>query len=380
MQTIKQTLTTYQIDPEYGFLPSQPPLKQLPLAFAPWERLAAQLPALLMTERLRPTLDNLEPLETRRLENERQYQRAMLLLSVLGNAYVWGGAQPAQKIPRGVAIPWAQVAETVGRPMIVAHASMVLNNWRLLDESRPLALDNLETLQLFLGGLDERWFYLTTVAIEAKGGPALLAMIETQQAVATGQVAEVVHGLARLRAAIDAIYAILLRIPEKCDPHIFFHRIRPFLAGWPAPGVMYEGVSDAPIQLAGGSAAQSSLIQSFDAILGVTHPGEETRPFLTEMRNYMPPAHRRFIEAIEAGPSVRGFVEARTTSHPVLCDLYNDTLQALDAFRKKHIEISVRYILHQAPDEAEAVGTGGTSFVPFLSKARRETTAQLIKS
>lgn len=39
-------------------------------------------------------------------------------------------------------------------------------------------------------------------------------------------------------------------------------------------GVMYEGVSDEPILLSGGSAAQSSAIQCFDALLCIQHEEE----------------------------------------------------------------------------------------------------------
>jgi indoleamine 2,3-dioxygenase len=371
-------LANYQIDPVRGFLPAEDPLEQLPSYFTSWEDLAAQVSALLMTGRLRSALDQLPLLDTSRLEDDRQIQRAMLLLSVFGNAYVWAEKPAATSIPPGVAIPWAQVAEKLGRPLIVSNASLVLYNWRRLDKAGPLTLDNLDTLQLFLGGMDEKWFYLTAVAIEAKGVPALLALVEAQQAVTAGRVDDVARCLPTITAVTLDLVDVLRRIPEKCDPYIFYHRIRPFLAGWEAPGVVYEGVTDAPQILTGGSAAQSSLIQSLDAGLGVKHQSGETNPFLLEMRRYMPPAHRRFIEALEAGPSLQHFVRDHRQSHPVLADLYNDCIQALDDFRKKHMELTVRYILHQAPPGEEAKGTGGTSVVPFLSTAREETRAQII--
>src|SRR5215216_6356334 len=94
-------LAAYQIDPVRGFLPADEPIEQLPPTFEQWERIAANVPALLMADQLRSTLDQLLPLPVNRLENEPQLQRAMVLLSVFGNAYVWAGEQPAVSIPRG---------------------------------------------------------------------------------------------------------------------------------------------------------------------------------------------------------------------------------------------------------------------------------------
>jgi indoleamine 2,3-dioxygenase len=67
---------------------------------------------------------------------------------------------------------------------------------------------------------------------------------------------------------------------EKNQPDVFFHQLRPFLAGSKnmsaaglPNGVYYdigEGKGDWH-QYSGGSNAQSSLIQTFDIFLGVNH-------------------------------------------------------------------------------------------------------------
>lgn len=365
----------HQVDPARGFLPSLDPLERLPAAFDAWENIAVDLPALLMCEKLRETLENMPLLDAGLLVDERQLQRAMLLLSMFGNAYVWAGDPPAHIIALPVAAPLCAVAERLGRPPIVAHASLVLNNWRRLDPRGPIELDNLAALQVMLGGIDEQWFYLTTVVIEAKGAAALKALVEAQQAIEREEESIVAQCLERIDAAVQQMLVILRRIPEKCDPYVFYHRVRPYYMGWPAPGVVYEGVSDEPLMLAGGSAAQSALVQGLDAGLAVAHLHAETQPFLIEMRKYMPPAHRRFVEAIEAGPSIRDFVLA----HPALHEAYNACVQTLTQFRKGHLEIAVRYISHQAASPDEVKGTGGTSFVPFLSQARKETQQQVIE-
>ncbi|GJD21497.1 hypothetical protein RIVM261_064530 [Rivularia sp. IAM M-261] len=369
-------LTYYQVDAVRGFLPKEDPLEKLPSTFEVWERIASNMSALLMTNRLRATLEEVSLLDTCRLEDERQIRRAFLLLSVFGNAYVWSGKEPATTIPQTIAIPWCKLAEKLDRPPIVAHASMVLDNWRRLDKSKPIELNNISTLQLFLGGLDEQWFYLTNVAIEAKGAPALVSLVEAQKFLVADNVNGVTKHLRVVVQAIADIYEILVRIPEKCDPYIFYHRVRPFIAGWHSEGVIYEGVSEVPRKFVGGSAAQSSLIQSLDAALGIKHQ-KDKQSFLYKMRDYMPPAHRKFIEALEAAPSIRDFVLTYKHNYPFLCNIYNDCIQALENFRQKHMQLAVCFIARQAPHNAR--GTGGTDFARFLQEAKQETKAHLIQ-
>ncbi len=364
------------VDPVHGFLPAEEPLECLPAGFEAWERIAAEVPALLMVSKLRPTLEKLRPPDLSRLENEQQLRRAMLLLSVFGNAYVWGGEKPATTIPQGIALPWWEIAEKLRRPPIAAYASIVLDNWRRLEPDKPVELDNIATLQLFLGGLDERWFYLTCVAIEAKGGPVLRTLVEAQKAVVEKRVEFLAGQIKKIADLLVEMHGILLRISEKCDPYIYYHRVRPFLAGWPELGVIYEGVSEKPQKFVGASAAQSSLIQSLDAGLGIKHQREETQSFLQGMRSYMPPKHRQFIAALEAGPSLRQFVLSSQQNYPTLCDFYNDCIRNLNNFRKTHSSIAANYILRQAPQQTR--GTGGTNFVHFLKTVEKETKANLI--
>jgi indoleamine 2,3-dioxygenase len=115
-------------------------------------------------------------------------------------------------------------------------------------------------------------------------------------------------------------------------------------------------------------------LQALDAGLGVRHAS----PFLREMRTYMPPPHRRFIEALESNLPLRHFVLENKGSYPALPTHYNTCVQLLDSFRQTHLEYSVRYISHQAADPQSAKGTGGSAFVPLLTEARKETRATLL--
>ncbi len=362
-------LSRYDVDPVRGFLPPVDPLTRLPELFAPWELVAAQVDGLLSAGKLRQAVDGMARLSTDLLQPGPELDRAMLLLSVIGNAYVWATPEPATRLPATLAMPWWAVSQRLGRPPIIAHGSMVLTNWRRLDPQGPIALDNIDTIQLFLGGMDERWFYLVTVAIEADGAPAICALAEAAASGADPDPDQLRSHLEMIRETLARMIQTLQRMPEQCDPYIFYHRVRPYLSSWPAAGVIYEGVDDEPRVYSGGSAAQSSLIQALDAGLGV----RQTSPFLREMRTYMPPLHRRFVEDLEQAPSIRDQIASNQWDRTELLATYNEVIALLDQFRRVHLEYSVRYIKQQAPSNSASTGTGGTDFVPLLSGARKAT-------
>jgi indoleamine 2,3-dioxygenase len=165
--------------------------------------------------------------------------------------------------------------------------------------------------------------------------------------------------------------------------------VRPYIHGWknhPAlpHGVIYDGVEaygGAAQQFRGETGAQSSIIPSLDAALGITHRNDPLRPYLMEMRDYMPPEHRAFIEAIERGSSIRRYVIEHSHDQPALRDVYNACVQWVARFRATHLEYAARYIHQQSQhgaDNPTTVGTGGTPFMPYLKKHRDETMEHLV--
>src|SRR5207249_7739903 len=85
--------------------------------------------------------------------------------------------------------------------------------------------------------------------------------------------------LAEVEASIALMYASLKRMPEWCDPYMYYHRVRPYIHGWKnhpdlPHGVIYEGVEaygHQPQQFRGETGAQSAIVPSLDAMLGVRH-------------------------------------------------------------------------------------------------------------
>ena len=144
-------LVGFDVSPSHGFLPAEDPLTSLPGYYKPWEDTIRDLPKLLMSGGVRTWLKLLPGLQTDQLQDRRSLNRAMLLLSYFGHAWVWGESQVEPRIPANIAVPWHQVAERLGRLPVLSYASHVLSNWRRLDPSRGVQLGNISRLANFLG-------------------------------------------------------------------------------------------------------------------------------------------------------------------------------------------------------------------------------------
>jgi len=370
------------LDPQRGFLPSQDPLTRLPQPFDAWEQVALGLPKLLASDHIRRTIEELPPFPVDQIGNDRERERAMTLLSYLGHAYVWRGGKPSATLPARLAVPWHTVAESLGRPPVLSYSSYSLHNYFRFDSKRAVECGNVALIQNFLGGLDEEWFILIHVEIECKAGPGLAALHACLDAAEAKDAGQLQHHLATVHASIEAIFAVLKRMMEWCDPYIYYHRVRPYIHGWKSHpdlpnGVIYEGVdayAGQPQQFRGETGAQSAIIPSLDAMLGIGHKEDMLRTYLMEMRTYMPPEHRAFIESLEKRGSVRAFVEHAGVAP--LNEVYNACVEGVERFRSLHLEYAAAYIFRQAQTDAKnphAVGTGGTPFMKYLTKHRDET-------
>jgi len=380
-------IADYGITEEFGYLPAYDPAQSLSAGNEEWDQFGKDLPKLLMGTNFRKRVQALPKFNIDKLNGEAEIQRAMLVLSYIGQSYQWSDNQAATVMPQVLAKPWYEVGKLVGRPPILSYQSYASDNWRRFDQTAPIECGNIGLLQCFLGGQDEEWFILIHIDIEKKAGKALKAIEEAQEAVVAQDAEKVEAALIKMRAALSAMYEVLGRMPERCDPYIYFHRVRPYIFGWrnnPSlpDGVVYEGVDEykgVGQKFRGETGAQSAIIPAMDGVLGIEHEKDELREYLMEMRTYMPPQHVAFIQAVEAGPSVRNFVT--TIKKSSLTQVFNDCIELVANFRAMHLQYAGTYIHAQAqatPGNPSAVGTGGTPFMIYLRKHRDETKKQTV--
>lgn len=204
---------------------------------------------------------------------------------------------------------------------VASYAGVTLWNYRTLFGTEELDnLENLATLQTFTGSLDEQWFYLVSVAIEARGAPTIPRMLEAIAAARQGDTDTVISFLDSFAECLEELTLLLGRMYDNCDPHAFYFRIRPFLAGSKnmeeaglPHGVWYEDEDGKGMwrQYSGGSNAQSSLIQAFDIILGIEH---------------RPTGAKKEAETTGARPK-HNFIEVTSITNSALLRLHQLTIE-----------------------------------------------------
>lgn len=384
-------MTTNQVhfNTQHGFLPANDPLTSLPEVFSEWEDAAHQLPKLLLSDQLRSLLKALPPFPVQQLQNQAQLERAMLIVSFLGHAYVWGAPKPSDRLPAQLAVPWFELAQRLGRPPVLSYASYALHNWRRFEKDRAIELGNIALLQNFLGGIDEEWFILIHVDIEARAIPAMASILPAQAAVVANNPDKLVHAIHRIAGALEGMCQSLARMPEHCAPFIYYNRVRPYIHGWnnnPSlpDGLLYEGVpayQGKPQIFRGETGAQSSIIPALDTAFAIEHEDDPLKRYLLEMRDYMSAQHRTFLDQIATGPSIRKFIQQEHNNMPELAETYNRCVMLIEQFRSMHLQYAANYI-HQQSESSDAnptgIGTGGTPFMTYLDKHKRETHRFLI--
>ncbi|KAI3399460.1 hypothetical protein diail_6722 [Diaporthe ilicicola] len=419
-----------------GFLPSGEPLKFLPNSYyEPWELLIHNLQDLLANGILRQRVEQVPVLSTEGLRTEREWRRAYVILTLLTHSYVWGGEKAAEILPPAISIPLLNVSQHLEVPPVATYAA--LNLWNFTSSTDCFTdLDSLKSPHTFTGTEDESWFLCVSVAMEAQGAYIMPTMLKALRAIHTRDYSTITSALDELSVCIKKVGLLLDRMREKCDPMVFYHKIRPFLAGSMnmaaaglPRGLFYdEGNRQGSWQQwRGGSNGQSSLIQFWDVVLGVTHTSEgsnnphfkagkpEEKSFHQEVREYMPGGHRRFLEHVGRSGSIRALAMMPTSGeeHARMQEAYTAATKTLTGFRNKHLGIVTTYIVipsrkpwtgdagkkavnlatmstkqqNEKKDagkngaDKELTGTGGTALLPFLKQARDDTleSGQLVR-
>ena len=308
-----------------------------------------------------------------------------------------------------------EISAQLGLPPTATYPGLNLWNCGLVAEGADITRpENVVMRHTFTGTTDEAWFYAVSVSVEAKGVSAVQLMLECVEAIDERDDRRVLECLKQCSEVIIDLGSILQRMHERCDPSVFYHRIRPFLAGSRGMekaglprGVFYDE-SDGKgswRQYSGGSNAQSTLVQFLDIALGVRHQatgehsdaaGLKRQTYLDEMKKYMPESHRQFLQHFSTTANIQQYATSLSAFSEVH-KAFDAAVNAMTTFRDIHIRIVARYIVGPSQNPASEAGlqrkniasassedstaredlkgTGGTNLMAFLKQTRDETRA-----
>ena len=377
------------------FLPKKDPLKTYTTDTRSLKLIAdiaAHLPKLLLTGQVQKTIKdlNVNALSVNSIIKDgdiREVKLAMAHLSFISHAYIWGGKNPEKILPEVIAKPWVKLANKLERPPILSYGSYCLDNWYRVDSKEDISLQNVGLITNFLGGVDEDWFVTIHVCIENAASKAVNAATKLSYLNEDNSINDYLANLKDIVASLKEVNNIFSRMPEKCDPYIYYHRVRPFIFGTKdnpdlKKGLIYEGqFNNKPQFFRGETGAQSSIMPFLDGALGIYHTKDHLRHYLNEMRDYMPPEHRKMIEDVESRSNAKTYIQQSKR----LVNEYNKCLEEIRKFRALHLEFAATYIHQQSQIKnpfgrggSTITGTGGTPFMKYLKKHRDETQKQKI--
>ena len=349
--------------------------------------IANELPKLLLTNNIQNKINKLKVNELSidillKNKNEKEINLAMSHLSFIAHAFMWGGNKPEKILPEVISKPWVKLSKYLGRPPILSYASYCLDNWYKVNQKEPISLDNVALINNFLGGVDEDWFVTIHVCIEDAASEAIDAAYKLSKLNESNNVDDFNTNLKKILKSLKNVNNIFSKMPEKCDPYIYYHRVRPYIFGTKdnpdlKKGLIYENqFNNKPQFYRGETGAQSSIIPFLDGALGIYHSNDNLRHYLNEMRDYMPPKHRKMIEDVEKRSKAKDLI----SQSKKLMNVYNNCLEEIRKFRAMHLEYAATYIHKQAQVHntfgtggSTIRGTGGTPFMKYLKKHRDET-------
>ena len=272
-------------------------------------------------------------------------------------------------LPSQISEPFALVSKKLDvYPFLDYHYAYSLGNYVKIDGSKGYEWENLAMAAKFSGMDDERGFIMLHVDINQHSPQLIGSILDFINAKDN-------HGVNQsLNSCLSSMKSINERrqIMWEASRWKHYNDFRVFIMGIKGndeifgDGVIYEGVSEEPVQYRGQTGAQDNIIPTADIFTGVInyYPSNDLTKYLLDLRSYRPKCIQNFLSDLKDEMKENRLFSTikKTNNEEGLCIL----IQILDEiyyFRNGHWQFVQKYIM---ANTKYAKATGGTPIISWI--------------
>ncbi len=272
-------------------------------------------------------------------------------------------------LPSQISEPFVLVSKKLDvYPFLDYHYAYSLGNYVKIDDSKGYEWENLAMAAKFSGMDDERGFIMLHVDINQHSPQLIGSILDFINAKDN-------HGV---NQSLDNCLSSMKSINERrqimweASRWKHYNDFRVFIMGIKGnneifgDGVIYEGVSEEPVQYRGQTGAQDNIIPTADIFTGVInyYPSNDLTQYLLDLRSYRPKCIQNFLSDLKDEMKENRLFNSikKTNNEEGLCIL----IQILDEiyyFRNGHWQFVQKYIM---ANTKYAKATGGTPIISWI--------------
>ena len=272
-------------------------------------------------------------------------------------------------LPSQLAEPFVIVSKKLDvYPFLDYHYAYSLGNYVKIDNAKGYEWENLAMAAKFSGMDDERGFIMLHVDINQYSPQLVGSILEFLNSKNSN---DVNRSLTNCLSAMKSINE-RRQIMWEASRWKHYNDFRVFIMGIKGnneifgDGVVYEGISDKPVQYRGQTGAQDNIIPTADIFTGVIeyYPSNDLTKYLLDLRSYRPKCIQHFLSDLkDEMDGNRLFNKIKEDNNEEGLCILIQILDEIYYFRNGHWQFVQKYIM---ANTKYAKATGGTPIISWI--------------
>ena len=272
-------------------------------------------------------------------------------------------------LPSQISEPFVLVSKKLDvYPFLDYHYAYSLGNYVKIDDSKGYEWENLAMAAKFSGMDDERGFIMLHVDINQHSPQLVGSILDFLKSKDNYGVNQSLNNCLSSMKSINERRQIMWQASRWKH----YNDFRVFIMGIKGndeifgDGVIYEGISEEPVQYRGQTGAQDNIIPTADIFTGVIdyYPSNDLTKYLLDLRSYRPKCIQNFLSDLKDEMKENRLFNSikKSENEEGLC-LLIQILDEIYYFRNGHWQFVQKYIM---ANTKYAKATGGTPIISWI--------------